>query len=405
MVPMTQIRTTHVGSLPRTPELLEANQRRSSGDISQDEFLGILQDGVDKVVRRQVDLGLDIINEGEYGHVTSGAVDYGAWWNYIFSRLSGLTMTDTDRWANAEKVRSTPGNIRLTSFPDRRDRAAFSAAYDDPESGIFTGRAKVGNPKFTGEVGYIGADQVGADVRLLTHALSAADKNTSDGFIAAISPGSAARLTDEYYGDDTALVNACADALHHEYKAITDAGLTVQIDAPDLAEAWDQINPEPSVADYQAWIRIRIAAINRALAGLPKDQTRLHICWGSWHGPHTTDIPLADIIDEVLQAEVGGFSFEGASPRHAHEWRVWQDHALPDNTLIYPGVVCHSTNVVEHPRTVADRILTFAEVVGPDRVVASTDCGLGGRLHEQIAWTKLESLVEGARIASQDLLG
>ncbi|MDN6387590.1 MAG: epoxyalkane--coenzyme M transferase, partial [Corynebacterium sp.] len=159
---MTSIRTTHVGSLPRTPELLDANLRRSTGDISQDEFLGILQDGVDKVVQRQVDLGLDIINEGEYGHVTSGAVDYGAWWNYIFSRLSGLTMTDTDRWANAEKVRSTPGNIRLTSFPDRRDRAAFSAAYEDPESGIFTGRNKVGNPKFTGEIGYIGGEQVDA---------------------------------------------------------------------------------------------------------------------------------------------------------------------------------------------------------------------------------------------------
>ncbi|MDN6511127.1 MAG: cobalamin-independent methionine synthase II family protein, partial [Corynebacterium sp.] len=371
---MTSIRTTHVGSLPRTPELLDANLRRSTGDISQDEFLGILQDGVDKVVQRQVDLGLDIINEGEYGHVTSGAVDYGAWWNYIFSRLSGLTMTDTDRWANAEKVRSTPGNIRLTSFPDRRDRAAFSAAYEDPESGIFTGRNKVGNPKFTGEIGYIGGEQVDADARLLTHALDAAGRTSSDGFIAAISPGSAARLTDEHYGDETALVNACADALHHEYKAITDAGLTVQIDAPDLAEAWDQINPEPSVADYQAWIRVRIDAINRALAGLPKEQTRLHICWGSWHGPHTTDIPLADIIDEVLRAEVGGLSFEGASPRHAHEWRVWADHELPAGSLIYPGVVCHSTNVVEHPRTVADRILTFAEVVGPARVVAATRC-------------------------------
>lgn len=354
------------------------------------------------MVRRQLDLGLDIINEGEYGHITSGAVDYGAWWNYIFSRLGGLTMTDEDRWANQEVVRSTPGNIKLTSFADRRDRERFRAAYEDPDSGIFTGRAKVGNPKFTGPITYIGGDEVTTDAQLLTHALDAAGGEVQ-GFIAAISPGAAARLKDEYYGDDAAVVDACASALHHEYKAITDAGLTVQLDAPDLAEAWDQINPEPSVEDYCAWLRVRIDAINKALEGLPQDHTRLHICWGSWHGPHTTDIPFEDIIDEVLRAKVGGYSFEGASPRHAHEWRVWQDHELPESAVIYPGVVSHPMNAVEHPRLVADRILTFARLVGPERVIASTDCGLGGRLHGQIAWAKLESLVEGARIASKEL--
>ena len=224
-------------------------------------------------------------------------------------------------------------------------------------------------------------------------------------FVAAIAPGSAARLTNKAYDTDEELVQACSAALSHEYKAITDAGFTVQFDAPDLAEAWDQINPEPSVADYQAWIRIRIDALNDAIRDLPREQTRLHICWGSWHGPHTTDIPFADIIDEVLRAKVGGYTFEGSSPRHAHEWRVWSDHQLPANTLIYPGVVCHSTNVVEHPRLVADRIIQFAEVVGPENVVASTDCGLGGRLHHQIAWAKLQSLVEGAEIASKELFG
>ncbi|AGP30198.1 cobalamin-independent methionine synthase II family protein [Corynebacterium terpenotabidum] len=400
-----KIRTTHVGSLPRTPELLNANTRFSNGEITREEFLAILQTSVDDVVRRQHELGLDIINEGEYGHITSGAVDYGAWWNYTFTRLGGLTMTDTDRWANAEVVRSTPGNIRLTSFPDRRDRAAFSEAYEDPESGIFTGRAKVANPEFTGPVTYIGQEQVDADVQLLTTALDKVGHNRKDAFVAAIAPGSAARLTNKAYDTDEELVFACGAALAHEYKAITDAGFTVQFDAPELAEAWDQVNPEPTVADYQAWIRVRIDALNEAIKDLPKEQTRLHICWGSWHGPHTTDIPFADIIDEVLRAEVGGFTFEGASPRHAHEWRVWQDHQLPAGSLIYPGVVCHSTNIVEHPRTVADRIISFANVVGPENVVASTDCGLGGRLHHQIAWAKLQSLVEGAEIASKELFG
>ncbi|MCQ9340321.1 cobalamin-independent methionine synthase II family protein [Corynebacterium phoceense] len=396
-----KIRTTHVGSLPRTPELLEANLKRSAHELTDDEFFAILERAVDEVVQRQVDLGIDIINEGEYGHITSGAVDYGAWWNYSFSRLGGLTMTDKDRWEANAIQRSEPGNIKLTSFIDRRDRAIFNEAYNDPESGIFTGRKKVANPEFTGPITYIGQKEVDADVKLLKDAMGKA--GASAGFVAALSPGSAARLGNKYYKTDLEVVQACGEALSHEYRAITDAGLTVQFDAPDLAEAWDQINPEPSVKDFQGFVRDRIAVLNDAIKDLPREQTRLHICWGSWHGPHVTDIPFADIIDEILEAKVGGFSFEGASPRHAHEWRVWQDHQLPEGTLIYPGVISHSTNAVEHPRLVADRIIQFAEVVGPENVVASTDCGLGGRLHHQIAWAKLESLVEGAQIATEEL--
>ena len=396
-----KIRTTHVGSLPRTPELLEANLKRSADELTDDEFFAILERAVEEVVQRQVDLGIDIINEGEYGHITSGAVDYGAWWNYSFSRLGGLTMTDKDRWEANAIQRSEPGNIKLTSFIDRRDRAIFNEAYNDPESGIFTGRKKVANPEFTGPITYIGQKEVDADVKLLKDAMGKA--GASAGFVAALSPGSAARLGNKYYKTDLEVVQACGEALSHEYRAITDAGLTVQFDAPDLAEAWDQINPEPSVKDFQGFVRDRIAVLNDAIKDLPREQTRLHICWGSWHGPHVTDIPFADIIDEILEAKVGGFSFEGASPRHAHEWRVWQDHQLPEGTLIYPGVISHSTNAVEHPRLVADRIIQFAEVVGPENVVASTDCGLGGRLHHQIAWAKLESLVEGARIATEEL--
>ncbi len=398
---VNHIRTTHVGSLPRTPELLEANLKRANGELADEPFFEILQKSVDEVVQRQVDLGIDIINEGEYGHITSGAVDYGAWWNYSFTRLGGLTMTDEDRWASQDVVRSEPGNIKLTSFADRRDRALFSEAYADPESGIFTGRAKVGNPKFTGPITYIGQQEVETDAQLLKQAMDKA--GAKDAFVAALSPGSAARLKNEYYDTDEEVLQACSAAMAQEYKAITDAGLTVQLDAPDLAESWDQINPEPTIEDYRAWLRLRIDAINDAVKGLPKEQTRLHICWGSWHGPHVTDVPFGDIIEEILRAEVGGFSFEGASPRHAHEWRVWQEHKLPEGSLIYPGVVSHNTNAVEHPRLVADRILKFAEVVGPENVVASTDCGLGGRLHHQIAWAKLESLVEGARIASAEL--
>ena len=312
-------------------------------------------------------------------------------------------MTDEDRWANPDIVRSTPGRLRLTSFPDRRDRAAFRAAYEDPDSGILTGRAAVGNPRITGPLTYIGAGAVGADIRLLLEALADAGLAPSDGFIAALSPGSAARMRNEYYDDDVDLLAACADAMHEEYRAITDAGLTVQIDAPDIAESWDQINPEPTVSDYRDFIALRIDAVNRALEGIPEEQVRLHVCWGSWHGPHTTDIPFADIVDLVLSVHAHGYSFEAANARHEHEWRLWQHVGLPEDKVIIPGVVSHSTNVVEHPELVAERIANFVQVVGPDRVIASTDCGLGGRVHPLIAWAKLASLVEGARLAGDRL--
>lgn len=398
-----RIATTHVGSLPRTDELLDANNRLTDKSITDDEFAQILSRSVRDVIARQTDIGLDIVNEGEYGHITSGAVDYGAWWNYSFSRLGGLTMTQTDRWANPERIRSTPGNIRLTSFPDRRDRLAFNAAYEDPSTGIFTGRKSVGNPKITGPLSYIGHDAVAADIALLLKGLSENGMNPAQGFIAALSPGSAARMTNEYYDNDRDLLDACADAMHQEYKAITDAGLTVQIDAPDIAESWDQINPEPALSDYRDFISLRIAAVNRALEGIPEDQVRFHVCWGSWHGPHTTDIPFKDIVDLVLQVNAHGYTFEAANPRHEHEWRIWEDVKLPDDKVIIPGMVSHSTNVVEHPELVAQRIENFARLVGPECVIASTDCGLGGRVHPLIAWAKLEALTEGAKIASERL--
>ncbi|MHA6602696.1 cobalamin-independent methionine synthase II family protein [Aerococcus urinae] len=399
-----KILTTHVGSLPRTEALLEANKRRTAGTIAEEEFNQIIAESVDQVVKKQKEIGIDQVNDGEYGHVTSGAVDYGAWWNYSFYRLGGLEMTDEDRWAKSEAIRSTPGNIKLTNFPDRRDRQKFRAAYEDPDSGVLGRRNKVANPVFADKVSYIGQDQVNRDVKLLTEALEKYD--IKQGFMAAISPGAAARLEDRYYHDEDALLNDVADALHEEYKAITDAGLIVQLDAPDLAEAWDQINPEPSLKDFQAWLQKRVEAANRALEGIDPSLVRLHICWGSWHGPHTTDIPFEDIVDQCLQIKAGSFSFEASSPRHGHEWRVWEKSGrLKGGQKIVPGFVSHSTNAVEHPQLIADRIERFAKLVGPENVIASTDCGLGGRLHEQIAWAKLEALVEGAAIASKHLFG
>ncbi|MGO1542818.1 MAG: cobalamin-independent methionine synthase II family protein [Gulosibacter sp.] len=400
-----RIQTTHVGSLPRTERLLETNKRHQDGELSWDEFTAALHEEVVGVVRRQDELGIAVLNDGEYGHLMTQAVDYGGWWNYSFTRLSGLTPGDEDRWAadaSADPILSEPGHVRLASFAHRRDRARFRDAYLNPENGVLAGRKPTVQPSITGPIEYIGQDAVAADIAGLQSSLTELG-SSAEGFVAALSPGSAARLPNEHYGSDEEVVWACAEALRHEYRAIVDAGFTVQIDDPSIAESWDQVVPEPSVEDYLAFTQVRIDALNHALEGLPEDKVRFHLCWGSWHGPHTTDIEFKHLVRQMLEVRAGSYSFEAANVRHAHEWKVWQDVALPEGKLIVPGVVSHSTNVVEHPELVADRIEQFASVVGAENVIASTDCGLGGRVHPDIAWAKLEALSEGARIASQRL--
>ncbi len=393
---MSRIRTTHVGSLPRTDQLLAANEAKTQ--LARDEFEMVLQEAVDEVVKKQQDIGLGIVNEGKYGHVTTGKVDYGSWWAYSFTRLGGIELRDEARWESEKPVRSTPGNPQLTSFPDRRDWTKFKDAYADPTAGITVGKLPDKNPVVTGPVTYVGGEEAAFDIALLKHAMDRYD--IADGFLAAVAPGSAARVKNEYYDSEAEYMYACADALREEYRAIVDAGLILQLDDPSLAEAWDQINPEPSFEDYRSFLQLRIDTLNHALEGIDPARVRIHLCWGSWHGPHTTDIELKHIVDKVLEINADQISFEAANVRHAHEWKVWRDIDLPENKILVPGVVSHSTNVVEHPELVAERIEKFAGIVGPERVIASTDCGLGGRIHRDIAWAKLESLVEGARLAS-----
>lgn len=403
---MTQIRTTHAGSLPRTPALIEANARRPVDEdgltpLPSTEFDDILREATEQVVGRQREIGISIPNDGEYGHAMASTFNYGSWWSYIFDRVSGLELTGVDH-RTAAPVRSAPGQIRLTSFPDRRDWTRFQAAYQDPEAGISLGEQKV-FPAATGPVASTetGRAQAARDIANLRAALTA--HGYEQGFINAVSPGSGSRIADDHYGDVDAFLDAWVEALRPEYRAIADAGLIVQIDAPELAENWDQINPEPSIEDYLEFTAKRVDAINRALEGIPAEQVRLHLCWGSWHGPHTTDLPLEQLAPTVLQVRAGYLSFEAGNARHEHEWTVWEKIAPPEQMVLVPGVVSHATNVVEHPELVAQRIERFARIVGPERVIASTDCGLGGRIHPDIAWAKLESLAEGARIAAARL--
>ena len=397
-----RILTTHAGSLPRTPELLDANAARQAGQ-EPDGFTELLTREVTGLVERQREAGIDVVGDGEYGKSMSSPVDYGAWWSYSFQRTGGLEITDDTSWATAE-VQSAPGDTRLTGFVHRRDRTRFAEAYHDPTSGIFTGDPE-GNPfpTCTGPLTYTGQDAIAADIANLKAALERT--GAEEGFLTALSPGSASRITNRYYATEEEFIYAWADVLREEYRAIIDAGLVLQIDDPSIAENFDQNTPEPSVEDYVAFTRLRVEALNYALRDLPEDRIRFHLCWGSWHGPHTTDIAMADIVGSMLQINAGAYSFEAGNVRHEHEWKVWQDVELPEGKLILPGVVSHATNVVEHPELVADRIERFANAVGKERVIASTDCGLGGRIHPQIAWAKLETLAAGAELATQRLWG
>jgi 5-methyltetrahydropteroyltriglutamate--homocysteine methyltransferase len=398
-----RILISHAGSLPRPENLIGLNSRRASGEFTDEgEYQRELRAAVVDVVARQRDTGIDLVNDGEFGHSMGQRYDYGSWWTYVFQRLGGLELTPL-AITEVPLARARPGEITLASFGERRDWQRFAEAYGDPRSGASMPgrRGSQLAPVCRGPITYTGHDALQRDIADLKAALDAA--GIADGFLNSVAPGSCARFGNEYYANDEEQLAACADAMREEYKAIIDAGLILQLDDPAIAENWDQINPAPSIAAYRRFTMVRVEALNYAIRGLPAERIRFHLCWGSWHGPHTTDLPMTDIVDLMLAVNAGAYSFEAANARHEHEWKVWRDVKLPDGKVIAPGVVSHSTNVVEHPELVAERIIRFADGVGGENVIASTDCGLGGRVHPQIAWAKLDTLAKGAELATSQL--
>jgi 5-methyltetrahydropteroyltriglutamate--homocysteine methyltransferase len=402
-----RILTSHAGSLSRPDHLIELNRKRFDQEpYDEDEYQRELREATIEVVKKQAKVGIDIPNDGEFGHAMGAKVDYGAWWHYSFARLGGL-----GRWTDMEHLPTAPpkSTIPLATFMERRDWNLFAEAYGDPEAGIAAkAKSRKDEPEIgmmlpvcTGPLSYTGQDEIQRDIDNLKAGLEAARAET--GFLCSIGPGSASRIGNEHYETDEEFVWACAEVMREEYLAITNAGLMVQIDEPSFAENWDQFVPEPSLDDYLAFTRVRVEALNHALRGIPQELTRFHCCWGSWHGPHTTDIELKDIVGLLLEIDTGSYSFEASNARHEHEWKVWQDVKLPEDKVLVPGVVSHATNVIEHPELVADRIERFAQFAGRENVVAATDCGLGGRVHPLVAWAKLETLAEGAKLASKRL--
>jgi 5-methyltetrahydropteroyltriglutamate--homocysteine methyltransferase len=400
----TRILTSHAGSLPRPQSLIERNAARDRLDGSVDEdYERALAQSVADVVVRQRDAGIDIVNDGEFGHSMRQDYDFGSWLTYAFARLGGVELADYGMREATMERRTPAGEIALAAFGERRDWTRFSEAYGDPRAGVAMPEGDMfkQTPVIRGPISYTGHDALALDIADMKAALDAA--GLEDGFLNSVGPASCARLPDEHYASEEETLYACAEAMREEYTAIIEAGLILQIDDPVIADNWDQFVPEPSVDAYLRFTRPRIEALNHAIRGLPAERIRFHLCWGSWHGPHSTDIPMADLVGLMLEINAGTYSFEAANARHEHEWTVWHEVELPDDRRIMPGVVSHATNVLEHPELVAQRIERFARAVGPDRVIAGTDCGLGGRVHPQIAWAKLEALSEGAALASARL--
>ena len=377
-----RILTTHAGSLPRPADLLAMGEAQQDGKPVDRVYEARLSEAVGEIVRRQADLGIDIVDDGEYGK--PGFV------TYVNDRLSGFEI-DRDRtgrnpWAGSREARSFPEFYALS--PHAGSRHVHMVC--------------------TGPISYRGHEPLRRDIANFRAAL--ATVNVEEAFIPAISPANVEDWQrNAYYGTQEEYLFAIADALHEEYKAIVEAGFLVQIDDPRLVTYW-LLQPDLMLADVLKWARLRVDALNQALRGIPKDRIRFHTCYGINMGPRVHDMELKDIVHLILDISAGAFSFEAANPRHEHEWKVWESVKLPDGAVLIPGVISNSTILVEHPDLVAQRILRFAKVVGRENVIAGSDCGFATfatskEIHASIVWAKLQALAEGARIASRELWG
>jgi 5-methyltetrahydropteroyltriglutamate--homocysteine methyltransferase len=379
--------TTHAGSLPRPDDLIALNREQPGSPAATER----LRTAVAEVVAQQVALGVDIVNDGEYGKPTTDAIDYGAWAMYVYERLSGYERRPLEM---KDALKAIMG--------DSLDRRSFPAFYAQLAG---TRRANRDRPielaVNVGPVRYTGHALIERDIANFKAALRATP--LTDAFMSAIVTGVQVG-TSEHYASTEQEAIAVAEAMREEYRAITRAGLNVQLDDPLLVNVYEfQYSVSRDIAAFRKWAARHVELVNHALEGIPEEQVRYHLCWGSWEGPHSADLPLHDVIDILLRVKASQYSFEAANPQHEHEWQDWKSVKLPPGRALIPGVVTHKTTVLEHPETVAQRLVRYAEIVGRENVIAGTDCGLGGRIHPELAWAKLKALAEGAALASERL--
>jgi 5-methyltetrahydropteroyltriglutamate--homocysteine methyltransferase len=378
-----RILTTHVGSLVRPPKLVEyIDKMEHKQNVDLKAFDVLLQQSIDDVVRRQQKAGIDIVSDGEFGKFRS-------WSFYVLDRLGGIEERDMVAPAGGGKDRSM--------FPE------FYAEYFPTQK-----LPKRGTVVTVGPVKYTGQAALKKDIEIFKKALEGVDV---EGFLPVVAPASAVPMfKNEFYKNEEEAIFAIAEALREEYKTIADAGLFVQIDDAFLPYMYDVAFAGADLENFRKWARVRVDALNHALEGIPEEKVRYHICWGSFNTPHVSDVALKDIVDLVLSVKAGAYCIEMGNPRHEHEWRVWETAKLPAGRKLIPGVISHSTNVVEHPELVAERLVRVAKLVGRENILGGTDCGFAQsphvrRVHESIMWAKLEALAEGARIATRELWG
>jgi 5-methyltetrahydropteroyltriglutamate--homocysteine methyltransferase len=380
-----RILTTHVGSLIRPQPLQEFLRAKQAGKpFDENAYGSCLTQSVADVVRRQAEAGIDVVSDGEFGKSIS-------WSQYVLERLSGFERR--------------PLEVDANPFQRGADRQQFAEFYADLDAreGVSTTIDSV----CVGPIAYSGQAALARDIENFKAAL--AQVNVAEAFLPVAAPASVIPdRKNEYYESDEACLLAIGEAMRTEYRMIIEAGFLLQLDDARAAVTYDRMVPPGSMADYRKWVAMHMEVLNHAIAGLPPERIRYHVCWGSWPGPHTTDVPLRDIVDLILSARVGAYVLEAANPRHAHEWTVWQDVKLPDGKVLIPGVISHATNIVEHPELVAERIVRYANLVGRENVLAGTDCGFAQgpfhrRVHPSIMWAKLNALAQGARLASRQL--
>jgi 5-methyltetrahydropteroyltriglutamate--homocysteine methyltransferase len=380
-----RILTTHVGSLIRPQPLQEfLRAKQASKPFDLQAYDHCLTRSVADVVRRQAEAGIDVISDGEFGKSIS-------WSQYVLERLSGF-----------ERRPVKPGGNPFQRGADRERFAEFYAELDAHEE-VATRTDSV----CVGPINYTGQAELQRDIENFKAALNGV--NVEEAFLPVAAPASVIPdRKNEYYKSDEECLFAIGAAMRTEYKMIVDASFLLQLDDARAAVTYDRMVPPAAFADYRKWVDMHMEVLNHAIEGLPPERIRYHVCWGSWPGPHTTDVPLKEIVDLILKVKVGAYVIEGANPRHEHEWKVWKDVKLPDGKVLIPGVISHATNVVEHPELVAERIGRYAGLVGRENVLAGTDCGFAQgpfyrRVHPSIMWAKLEALAQGARLASKEL--
>jgi 5-methyltetrahydropteroyltriglutamate--homocysteine methyltransferase len=381
-----RILTTHAGALPRAPGLREMVFARAEGKPYDRKALSAkLRSEVAEVVRRQAACGIDSVNDGEVGKTN--------FTNYVRERLSGFEMRDYRPGVD-------PAPLNITAR-DARDFPQYFAGGKGTLGGAAQRRQLA---VCVAPLRYVGRAALEEDLQNFRAAL--AGVKAAEAYLPANTPGTIEHwLRNEHYPSEEAFVEAIAEAMREEYQAIVAAGFLLQIDDPDLPDGW-QMYPDMSVRDYRRYASLRVDAINHALRGIPREKVRLHVCWGSFHGPHRNDIPLADIIDIIFRVRASSYSIEASNPCHEHEWRVFENAKLPEGAVLIPGVVGHACDFIEHPELVAERLERYAKLVGRENVMGGTDCGLGPRVGSaEIAWAKLEALAKGARIASRRLWG